>query len=376
MRVQEYQYKDVEAPGWSFTPIKLNRVNLFVGDTATGKTRLLNTIFNLGAFAAANHFLNGSWSVTFSHSRKTYRWVLSTSPREGSQPPGVISKDILSVLEEGQWRNIVERDTTKFLYRGAPLPKLHPSHPSIFLLKEEPDIKPVHTAFSLVLRRQFGEDAPSKVAQLSPVPPKLIKQASRNPNSILHADLGLSATLYALYRSRRRDYGALIDLYRTAFPSVVGFEFTYITDLPLPLKQQGRVPLLLVKEHRSANPIPLPELSSGMKKVLLILTDSFVLPEGSVYMIDEYENSLGLSAIDFFPEFLLHLSKDIQFILTSHHPYLINAIPPKHWFLFKREGMQVTIRFGEELANRFGRSKQKAFTQLINDPEFNPGRAR
>jgi hypothetical protein len=82
---------------------------------------------------------------------------------------------------------------------------------------------------------------------------------------------------------------------------------------------------------------------------------------------------IAVNAIDFFPQFILDLEKDIQFFITSHHPYIINAILPNNWFIFHRHGMKVSIRYGEELIDRFGKSRQKAFVQLINDPFFAKG---
>ncbi len=110
-----------------------------------------------------------------------------------------------------------------------------------------------------------------------------------------------------------------------------------------------------------------------MQKVLLILTDTHILPDEAIYIIDEYENSLGVSAIDFFPGFLLGLEKEIQFFVTSHHPYIINEIPPRNWYIFHRKGTSVSIKYGQELEARFGKSKQKAFIQLINDPFYVKG---
>ncbi len=49
-----------------------------------------------------------------------------------------------------------------------------------------------------------------------------------------------------------------------------------------------------------------------MQKVLLILTDVFILPEGGVYIIDEYENSLGLNAIDFLARFKFQLTVSVN----------------------------------------------------------------
>lgn len=135
----------------------------------------------------------------------------------------------------------------------------------------------------------------------------------------------------------------------------------------------GMVPAFCIKEKRVDDWIPMREWASGMKKVLLILTDVFTMADGAIYLIDEYENSLGINAIDFFPAFLTQVEKEIQFIITSHHPYIINDIPPEHWLIFNRRGSQVKIRYGKENAELFGRLKQERFIQLINDPFYKEG---
>ena len=107
-----------------------------------------------------------------------------------------------------------------------------------------------------------------------------------------------------------------------------------------------------------------------MQKVLLIIADIITLPKGSIYIIDEYENSLGINAIDFLPEFLDAHGTDIQFLITTHHPYLINSMPMKKWRVFHRNGSRVSIKDGAEFEEKYGKSKQKAFVQLINDPFY------
>ena len=107
-----------------------------------------------------------------------------------------------------------------------------------------------------------------------------------------------------------------------------------------------------------------------MQKALLIITDIMTLPKGSIYMVDEYENSLGINAIDFLPELLDDHGANSQFFVTTHHPYLINNMPMKTWRVFHREGSKVSIKSGEELERKYGKSKQQAFVQLINDPFY------
>jgi predicted ATPase len=131
------------------------------------------------------------------------------------------------------------------------------------------------------------------------------------------------------------------------------------------------VPVLVIREQESQQWVPVNELSSGMQKVLLILTDLFILPNHSIYIIDEYENSLGINAINFFPDFLLEFDKSIQFLITSHHPYIINQIPVKNWHVLHRDGTKVTIQQGDNVVARYGQSRQQAFIQLLNDPFYN-----
>ncbi|NHZ71645.1 MAG: AAA family ATPase, partial [Aquificales bacterium] len=168
-------------------------------------------------------------------------------------------------------------------------------------------------------------------------------------------------------------YRTIITEYKKIFPFVREARITELAEFNTNIAITADVPVFSIRERGSDKWIPIDQLSSGMQKVLLILTDIFLIPDGGVYIIDEYENSLGISAIDFFPDFILTLEKNVQFIITSHHPYIINAIPYKNWYLFHRDGMRVSIKYGEELVKRFGTSRQEAFVQLINDPFFTDG---
>jgi len=108
-----------------------------------------------------------------------------------------------------------------------------------------------------------------------------------------------------------------------------------------------------------------------MFKVLLILTDLYSIPDGSIYIIDEYENSLGVNAIHFLPELLYKIENDIQIFITSHHPYLINKIPIENWIILNRKGTKIEARFGEKNKELYGKSKHDQFTNLLNDPFYN-----
>src|SRR5216683_3429146 len=158
MKIFKYQYKDVEEPGWDFTEVQFGKINLLVGDTATGKSCLLNTLFNLGRFVAVKEFKHGSWELTFEHENITYSWHLETQRRNDERKPGVIVRDNLWRHEGEKRIPVVERDGTKFIFGGQQTPKLSPMETSISLLREEEVIRPLYEAFSIVKRRLFSQD--------------------------------------------------------------------------------------------------------------------------------------------------------------------------------------------------------------------------
>lgn len=79
-------------------------------------------------------------------------------------------------------------------------------------------------------------------------------------------------------------------------------------------------------------------------------------------MIDEFENSLGINCIDILTDDLIHENKTLQFIATSHHPYIINNIPYEYWKIVTRQGGH--IRTCNASDYHLGKSKQDAFIQL------------
>jgi len=381
MKILEYDYHDAGEPGWSFDTVKFNKINLLVGDTATGKSRLLNTIFNFGRFVGAGETKIGDWHIVFDHSGITYKWNLKCQDLDNDNK-GVIVEDYLTKIAGTKVQRLIERDDKTFRFGGNPMPKLDRRETSVSILREEKEIRPVFEAFSLIQRRLFSESGLAEVSGSENVPPTVIAQLKNTGDirKLFAAQLKLSANLYFLKRYFKQQYRRIVDFYMQVFPFIESVDVSELSDLkphlvgfgPLP-KSLGRLPVFTLQERGSSHKVPLFEFSSGMTKVLLILTDLYVLPAGGVYIIDEYENSLGINAIDFFPEFILDFEKDLQFFITSHHPYIINAIPPTNWYLFHRNGTRVSIQHGEELVTRFGSSRQDAFIQLINDPFYSNG---
>ena len=131
---------------------------------------------------------------------------------------------------------------------------------------------------------------------------KKIKK-TKSLEDLFHSNLNLSCKLYILSEVFKETYEKICVEFRATFPFVS--EVKLIDADRFGLHYPGIVPVFALKEKFNDKWVPLNEFSSGMKKVLLILSDIFILPEeGCVYLIDEYENSLGVNAINFFPSVL------------------------------------------------------------------------
>ena len=371
MKILQYEYKGTGEFDWNFSRTKFNNINLLVGNSATGKTKLLNTLFNLGFNAVRKEFrITGEWRIQVEINRLQYDWHLVSRTNERGVPN--IDTEALKILNEND-KMIIDRDKINLKFDGTELPtKLSRNESGLSLFQEEELIKPLYKGFSLIKRRTFSSGETNEVYRYSNIPSIIYKNLEKDKSldSLFLNDLPLNATLFLLKEFFKKDFENLCTLFKEVFPFVKNIEFVDIKDIEPNVPSNEDTPVFCIREERVDKKIPFQHLSSGMQKVLLIMTDLMILPKEAIYVIDEYENSLGSNAIDFLPDYLLGHDIQNQIFISSHNPILINNIPVQNWYVVNRSGNEVTIRYGDELIKRFGKSKQQAFIQLINDPFY------
>jgi len=107
-----------------------------------------------------------------------------------------------------------------------------------------------------------------------------------------------------------------------------------------------------------------------MLKTFMLISELYLSVEGIVILIDEFENSLGVNCINIISDLILG-NRKLQFIITSHHPYIINKVGMEHWKIVTRKGGVVTAKDAKDFG--LGKSRHEAFMQLINLDEYNEG---
>ena len=110
------------------------------------------------------------------------------------------------------------------------------------------------------------------------------------------------------------------------------------------------------------------DISNGMLKTIYYIVELYTMSEDSLVLIDEFENGLGVNCIDTLSELILTERNDLQFIITSHHPKIINAIDINKWIIVERDVCVVRNRGSLEYG--IGNSQHDAYFNLINRWEF------
>ncbi len=379
MKITKYEFNDIDPKGWSFDPIEFGNVNLIVGNSGMGKTRILNTLFNLGSEVVKKSVKAGIWNLRLSTSKIEFTWKLNVQLDNQLKP--FIQDELLEKIIDDKKEILVERKNNEFIFKGERLPKLSKTETCISLLRDEDEIHLLYEGFTKIIRRRFFESELSENCKISGFPfglfDKIVK-GKTNPKLLfpqLHdGGISLNGIQFILQKYYNTIFKKICDLYRSIFPFIDEIKVLDFQELEGDLKIPGQIPVFCIKERGVNKWLKLDDLSSGMQKVLLIITDIFTMPDDSIYIIDEYENSLGINAINFFPELLIEENNDIQFFITSHHPYLINKVPISNWYVFHRTGPKVDVLYGEKLKQRIGTSKQQAFIKLINDSFFIEGK--
>ena len=110
------------------------------------------------------------------------------------------------------------------------------------------------------------------------------------------------------------------------------------------------------------------DISNGMLKSIYYIVELHTMSKDSVVLIDGFENGLGVNCIDVLAELLLTEREDLQFIITSHHPKIINGIDAPKWKIIDRDCEIIKNASTENYG--IGNSKHDSYFNLINRWEF------
>ncbi|MBY0232711.1 MAG: AAA family ATPase [Gemmataceae bacterium] len=381
MRIERLEFWDKQS-GWHLAPTEFDPgLTLLVGASGAGKTRILEAIQELRSIAlwddrtlwAKIHpgLWGLAWDATLAIEGQRYRWEgeyellppgglpaareswESANGRDDPRPRPALLKE---QLRQGGTM-LIRRDAQAIVFQEQPTPKLAPSVSAVSLLAQEEAIRPISSGFRRV--RRLDEPLDWRVYDLGRMLPAIGRIEDLKAVSI-----PLTDKLAVASRNFPDVFQAIIERFRAVFPFVDGLAFGE----RVPLGHHKEIHELQVKEKGVGVWLVASALASGMRRTLAHLAAMALSPDDSVILIDEFENSLGVNCLDAVTDEVLSESPRMQFLVTSHHPYILNNIPPKHWKIVSRAGSEVRTLRAEEVG--IGRSRHEAFLQLVNSPAY------
>jgi len=374
MRLLRYKLSKVDEDGWEFNSITLGRINLLVGDSGTGKSRLLNTIVNFSKQLISERInYDGDWDVDFQIGGAIYNYklVVKNSLRD------INKKEIHyeELTDNRTKEQLLRRDRDKMFWRDKEIPKLAKNISTIAMLKEEEKIQEIYDGFRRIVARRFFGDELNQNFMFGTMSPGTMKSIidKKDTQSLLNEPFDFHNKMNLLKMIDPEMFSKISDLYKKAFPYITETSIQSLAQTFKSVPMVLETPVFCIKEKEISKWIPVNDISSGMQKIFLLILDLFLIKDSGILLIDEYENSLGINAINFLPDLIYTISDKCQFIITSHHPYIINAIPIEDWHVFHRRGLTVNVKSGRELKEKYKASKQEQFVQLINDPFYTGG---
>jgi ABC-type lipoprotein export system ATPase subunit len=357
---------------WQFSDLKLENLTLLVGASGVGKTRILDCILELKLLAF--NYSNGldrrarvkaiEWSVEFTLvDGQVYEWN-GTRNKKGYFEKEGIGVDGITIANRIGSAVVLENDIELKLNNDASL---------LYLLGENDVIKPILEAFRTIIYSNW--ELYSTMRDLTHLMNE--SQLGQYGETIDEIRTLKEDSTFKLFLAKRAGL-PIVDEIKQRFIDIFPFVEDVLVDIEKLMPYDGgeeefmKIHIYL-KEVGVKEPVHHSQVSSGMYRTFLLLCDLYLSPDGTVFLIDEFENSLGINCIDEVTTVLQSFrNRNLQFIITSHHPYIINNIHYKNWKLVTRRGGEVIAQDASDLID-FSMSRQQAFMQLTQLEEFTTG---
>ncbi len=374
MRIKSLKIKN-NFFGWEFEEINFSSsLTLLVGASGVGKTQILKAVDALQNIINGGVINGFEWEITFSTIKnKEFTWSGAFSTVEDRpfqsndnyvNGEGINSKPIIlseKLREKGTEHYLIERNKDTIKFNGQSMPKLSSSESLISILQEENVFREILFEFDKMILKDNAHqkietiDFPARALEYLPIVYNTFEKIKNSHEPILKKLFICSVLKLPIFNTIKSKF---IDI----FPQVEDLNIEAVKSFQDPVFGRIMMLILSIKEKYVDKWIAQDRISSGMMRTIMHIAELYLSNEGSVILIDEFENSLGVNCIDVLTEDLVHNDSDLQFIATSHHPYIINNIPYEHWKIVSRKGGQITIK--NAAAYNLGRSKQDAFIKL------------
>ena len=382
MKILSLSYKNTFEE-WEIENINFFDLTLLVGISGVGKTQILESI-NILKRVAEGESVNGiEWNILFiANNGNKYRWegsfekLSSQGTAEDLFEKYVVRDDKKNkpkIKNEKIFLNdnkspVTQRKDKRIYFNDKLMPKLSSEESCVNIFKEEDDIKPIYESFNKIVFRDHTKKEDMILGGM--INSDKIKKEYNTLEKIRESNLNTINKLACIYENVPDIFAQIKEIFIEVFPQVQDVKIELLKGKGVP-SFILRTYILSIKENSVDKWIPQNRISSGMLRTFLHISEMFLWSDGTVILIDEFENSLGVNCIDVLTEDLVHENNRIQFIATSHHPYIINKIPYDYWKIVTRHGGNIKTYDAKDFD--LGDSHHERFMNLINLPQYRQG---
>lgn len=374
MRLQTIRYAEHPSTPqeWGYDELPLGAINLIAGKNASGKTRILNSIGNLGLLLAGQiprSRLAAVCRATFATEANTYSFSLSF--RDGN-----VSSETLEI----NGKPMLQRDETGTgtIWAEKLGQMLDFEIPATELITARRDaiqhsfLQPLHSWGDSVRLYRFsgrfgkGEGIIPPNEELSPIPPAVLRQDTHR------------AFRDAMRKNATRFQEVMLaDMLRLGYP---------LRDLRLAPSDHVKIDgphefqVLIAEEEGLAAPIEQIGMSLGMYRALALLIHvnrGLLFDFPSCLIIDDIGEGLDFERAVALVDLLIEKANQatetglpLQLVLSTNDRHVMNRIPLDHWSLIHRQGGHCRIyskTHDEKLFKRFRFTGLSNFDLLATD---------
>lgn len=363
MKIKAFTYLN-KATKLEIEKIEFEEINLLVGISGAGKTQILSKLYQLIELITTDSSLESIGSikaeVVFEVGGKSFTWKIETDKNKEHE---IVNEQLDIGGEEYFTRNSegirLEGHTLPAISAQLSLLKAYGSYKDIELLSEGMNYI-IFPDLEQIMKMSLSEQS-AKISSIN------------TPDAYVYPSNMLINNLYRAYVIDPECFQQIKESFISIFPQIKDIKFNYEEEeieyksiLISSGKYKVKRYILCIQESNEVW-VRQEEISSGMIKTLFHLTYLKTINKQSVVLIDEFENGLGANCMEEITNSII-CADNIQFILTSHHPYIINNIDMNYWKVVFRKGNKICTRTAKEMG--LGHSKHEGFFQLMNKLQY------
>ncbi|MGL6074446.1 MAG: AAA family ATPase [Fimbriiglobus sp.] len=359
MKLIRMSFHDHDAK-WGFKNLVFDpHVTLVVGATGVGKTRLLEAIeYPKQILRSAIQKSNVKFDIDFCHEGKTYRWVFSSLQKSASGPSflghGITEEDFFV-----NGKVVCTRRGSDIFINQVKEPFVLSSGFSAAIGLEEAFI-PIETFCGI-----FNPNEVHEVLDLKSLNLFLSPENSDLNNCRFDLKTPMLSGIQKLILTHHFNFSAfkeIEEIYCSIFPS--------ISKISVPDEKE---PTFQFTDSKTGVDFGIERLSNGMRKTLEMLLRIKLNHEDIMLLIDEIEAGLGANCLNAIVGEIQD-DRNKQYIITSHHHYVLNHFPLASLRVMAREGVEARFYNSDDL--KLGKSRHEAYTLLLNNDTFLEGKFR